>query len=177
VSDDLLCVTDIIATILDLAGISIPEYMTGKSILDPKFQRDFIFSARDMWDEVMEKSRSISTKQDKYIRNDMTNVPWDAGQAYLEFYRPAVHIMRGLNEKGELSENQARFIGKLKPREELGISRMPLLNFKKKETRASYNGNNLTKSGKSSIKPTTCIVQNLFKVIFRTQKLHLIIAY
>jgi N-sulfoglucosamine sulfohydrolase len=49
---------------------------------------------------VFDKSRSLTTLKYKYIRNYMPEIPYDAHQAYLEFFRPAVHIMRKLNHDG-----------------------------------------------------------------------------
>ena len=46
-------------------------------------------------------------------------MPFDAGQAYLEFYRPAVHVMRSLREKGDLNSTEQLFFQPTKPREEL----------------------------------------------------------
>ena len=111
--------TDITATILDMTGCEIPSYMTGQSFFNKNFNRIEVYSARDLWNEVKEKSRSISTEQWKYIRNDKPEIPWDAGQAYLEFYRPAVHVMRNLNEEGKLTPAEQFFFRKTKPVEEL----------------------------------------------------------
>lgn len=119
VRDEVVSTTDITATILDLAGADVPEYMTGQSFLKKDFSRDFAFSARDLWDEIMEKSRSLSSGQWKYIRNDMPWVPYDARQAYLEFYRPAVHVMRRLKYEGKLNADQMLFFEKMKPEEQL----------------------------------------------------------
>ena len=49
----------------------------------------------------------------------MPEVPWDAGQAYLDFYRPVVHVMRRLKEQGKLDENTSIFFNDRKPDEEL----------------------------------------------------------
>ena len=119
VSDQVVSVTDISASILQLAGAEMPEDLTGVPFIGVQSDRDHVVSARDLWDEVMERSRSVSTARFKYIRNDMPEVPFDAAQAYLEFYRPAVHIMRTLNEKGALNDDQAFFFGSEKPAEEL----------------------------------------------------------
>ncbi len=119
VSEQVVSVTDISASILKLAGAELPEYLTGIPFIGVESSRDHVISARDLWDEVMEKSRSVSTKRYKYIRNDMPAVPFDAAQAYLEFYRPAVHVMRTLNEQGKLNEDQRFFFGPDKPVEEL----------------------------------------------------------
>ena len=119
VSEQVVSVTDISASILKLAGAELPEYLTGIPFIGEESSRDHVISARDLWDEVMEKSRSVSTKRYKYIRNDMPEVPFDAAQAYLEFYRPAIHIMRSLRDEGQLNEDQRFFFGPDKPVEEL----------------------------------------------------------
>jgi len=111
--------TDITATILEFAGIEVPDYMTGQSFMDKNIKRKEVYGARDLWDEIDEKSRSISTERWRYIRNDMPEIPFDAHQAYLEFYRPAVHIMRTMKENGELNPDQLVFFEDSKSPEEL----------------------------------------------------------
>lgn len=119
VNQQLVSATDITATVLDYAGISLPDYLSGQPIFREDFDRAQVYSSRDLWDEVMEKSRAISSGKWKYIRNDKPEVPYDAGQAYLEFYRPAVHIMRSLKTEGQLSAGQGVFFAESKPPEEL----------------------------------------------------------
>ncbi|MDX9883621.1 MAG: sulfatase [Prolixibacteraceae bacterium] len=119
VRDEVICTTDITATILDLAGIEIPDYMTGQSFLKKDFAREFVFSTRDLWDEIMEQSRSLSSGQWKYISNRMPWVPYDAHQAYLEFYRPALHVMRRLKYENKLAPEQSPFFENTKPKEQL----------------------------------------------------------
>ncbi len=111
---------DVAATILDAAGIELPEYMNARSFIKPDEQpREYVYSARDLWDEILEQSRAITTDKYRYIKNNITGQAHDAQQAYLEFYRPAVHIMRDLHEKGELNELQAKFFESNKEEEEL----------------------------------------------------------
>lgn len=93
--------------------------MTGKPIFNENFNRNFVYGARDLWDEVEEDSKSITSGEWSYIRNNKPNIPYDAHQAYLEFYRPAVHIMRQLYKDGKLNENQKPFFEPKKPVEEL----------------------------------------------------------
>ncbi len=119
VRKDVVSATDITATILDFAGIDTPDYMTGKPMFANDFKREYVYAARDLWDEIDEKSRAISSDEWKYIRNDKPEIPFDAHQAYLEFYRPAVHIMRGLKKEGKLNEAQSFFFEESKPIEEL----------------------------------------------------------
>jgi len=119
VRKDVVSATDITATILDFAGVEIPSYMTGKPMFADDFKRDYVYAARDLWDEIPEKMRAITSNEWKYIRNDKPEIPFDAHQAYLEFYRPAVHIMRGLKKEGKLNKIQEFFFEDSKPKEEL----------------------------------------------------------
>lgn len=119
VRKDVVSATDISATVLDYAGVNIPEYMTGKPLFTKDFSREYVFSSRNLWDEIEEEMYAVSSAKWKYIRNDKPLQPWDAHQTYLEFYRPAVHIMRKLKAEGKLNETQAFFFGNNKPKEEL----------------------------------------------------------
>ena len=119
VRKDVVTATDITATIVDLAGVQVPDYMTGKSIISKDFNREFAYGARDLWDEIEEKSRAVTSGDWSYIRNDKPEVPYDAHQAYLEFYRPAVHVMRTLYKQGKLNDDQKPFFEPTKPKEEL----------------------------------------------------------
>jgi arylsulfatase A-like enzyme len=119
VRKDVVSSNDITATILDFAQISIPDYMDGRPIFEKNFKRDYVYAARDLWDEVQEKIRALTSADWKYIRNDKPEISLDAHQAYLEFYRPALHVMRKLNEEGKLNEAQQLFFEPVKPAEEL----------------------------------------------------------
>ncbi len=119
IRNDIISATDITATILDISGAEMPDYLTGRSFLKDDFARSEVYAARDLWDEIPEKSRAITTDKWKYIRNDKPEIPFDAHQAYLEFYRPAVHVMRTLNAEGKLNGAQAFFFMDQKPSEEL----------------------------------------------------------
>ena len=49
--------------------------MTGNSFLKDDFNREYVYAARDQWDEIMDKSRAIVTKKWKYIRNYKPEIP------------------------------------------------------------------------------------------------------
>lgn len=119
VRKDVVSATDITASIVDFAGIDVPDFMTGQPVFFEDFNREYVYGARDLWDEIEEKSRAVTSGEWAYIRNDMPEVPYDAHQAYLEFYRPAVHVMRALHKEGKLNENQKPFFASSKPKEEL----------------------------------------------------------
>lgn len=117
-SEQLISSTDITATILDLAGVELPDYLTGQSFIQDKFKRDFIYSYRGYWDEVEEEMSSVTDSRFRYIRNGLAEKPFDQHQAYLEFYRPAVHIMRQMYANDELTPYQSFFFEDQKPKEE-----------------------------------------------------------
>jgi N-sulfoglucosamine sulfohydrolase len=119
VRKDVVSATDITATIVDFAGVDVPNYMTGKPIFNKDFKREFVYGARDLWDEIEEKSRAITSADWSYIRNDKPEIPYNTQQAYLEFYRPAVHVMQQLYNEGKLNEDQKPFFEPTKPKEEL----------------------------------------------------------
>ncbi len=116
---DVISATDITASIVDFAGIKVPDFMTGKPMFSEDFNREYVYGARDLWDEIEEKSRAVTSDKWSYIRNDKPEVPYDAHQAYLEFYRPAVHVMRKLYKEEKLNDAQKYFFEPEKPKEEL----------------------------------------------------------
>jgi arylsulfatase A-like enzyme len=119
VQSKVVSATDITATILAYAGAELPKYLTGQPIFGKGFKRKYVYAARDLWDEIEEDSKGVTSGHWKYIRNDMPEVPWDAAQAYLEFYRPPVHVMRQLKAEGKLNTAEALFFAPRKPAEEL----------------------------------------------------------
>jgi arylsulfatase A-like enzyme len=111
---------DITATILDLANVTVPQWMDGRSIASSKFSgRDAIFSARDRVDEAEEAIRAVRTDRYKYIRNFLPHIPRTQPFAYVRRHRPMWPIMERLWEAGKLKPHQAEFFAPNKPVEEL----------------------------------------------------------
>ncbi|QBG47296.1 sulfatase [Verrucomicrobia bacterium S94] len=121
VVEDIVMTTDITATILKLAEAEMPDYLDGNPIfgVETPVYREYARSARDIWDEIDECSRSITTRKFAYIKNHMPEVPWDAHQAYLDLNRPAIHVMRRLKAEGKLSGAPLAYMADSKPPEEL----------------------------------------------------------
>ncbi|MFR9523274.1 MAG: sulfatase [Rikenellaceae bacterium] len=124
VEDGLVSVLDITASILDLAGVDVPAYYQGKPLFDKSTGEatptcEMVYSARDNWDEIVECMRSVTTAEYKYIRNFFPGQGWDVHQQYLDFHRPAIHVMRTLAEQGQLTPEQQLFMADTKPEEEL----------------------------------------------------------
>ena len=121
---ELVSTLDISATILDLAGCELPDYVMGKPFIEKstgKFTggHEYIYSARDNWDEIVDCMRSVTTSRFKYIKNYVTDQGWDCHQQYLEFHRPAIHVMRQLQKENRLTQAQQLFMAPKKPAEEL----------------------------------------------------------
>jgi len=123
VVDDLVANIDLTATQLALAGVEKPAHMQGQAFLsNPGYQPNrHIFAARDRWDEIMDCSRTVVGKRYKYIRNFMPEVPYDAGQAYLDKpnVRPLLPLLREMNQDGRLTPEQAYFFNPKKENEQL----------------------------------------------------------
>lgn len=126
VCDRLVSELDITASILYLAGLDRPSYYQGHvldEVLRPGDKAEcghqYVYTARDTWDEVMECIRGVNDDNFIYIYNYKADDPYDQHHIYMDFYRPAIHIMRKMNQRGELNYAQSLFFADHKPLEEL----------------------------------------------------------
>ncbi len=123
VVDDLVANIDLTATQLAMAGVAKPAHMQGQAFLfNLEYQpNQHVFAARDRWDEITDCSRAVVGKRYKYIRNFMPEVPYDAGQAYLDKpnVRPLLPLLREMNQTGKLTPEQAYFFNPEKEAEQL----------------------------------------------------------
>lgn len=119
VIDDLISTVDISATVLDLAGIALPEVLDGQSLVAESYRpREEVFGARDLVDAVMDRIRCVRTKDFKYIRNyNPENGYRDC--VYVQYNRPMFPVIQGLHVAGRLNATQELFLQQVKPREEL----------------------------------------------------------
>ena len=69
-TDELVSFVDLAPTVLNLAGIDIPENMQGRAFLGKNLstEREYIFAARDRMDERYDMQRAVRDKKYKYIR-------------------------------------------------------------------------------------------------------------
>ena len=110
-SERLVSFLDIAPTILDLAGISVPEYMDGISFFSSKENR-YIFAARDRLDNQEGKVRAIRDKRYKLIKNFSPGI---VGAQKLEFREnlQSVKKMRSMLNKGTLTASQKIWFEKI----------------------------------------------------------------
>ena len=123
VVNELVSELDITASILHLAGIEQPSYYQGKPLnifdAESKDGHEYVYTARDNWDEVMECIRGVNDDRYVYIRNYFPQDPYDQHHIYMDLYRPALHIMRRLKAENKLNSTQLLFLADSKPVEEL----------------------------------------------------------
>jgi arylsulfatase A-like enzyme len=119
VSDDMVSMIDVSATILDIAGVRLSDYLDGHPILGPRAERrDHIFAARDLIDEVMDHIRCVRTKRFKYIRNYTPENGYRECK-YVQDNRPMLEVIQELHRMGQLTEAQQLILAETKPNEEL----------------------------------------------------------
>jgi len=120
VNDNLVNTIDISKTILDLAGAN-PEYeLHGLNLLNGETdERKYIFAARDKMDSTHDAMRAVRTKKFKLIHNLMPERAYCQYNNYKERSYPVLAQLNVMNLKGELNEDQAKFMADCKPEFEL----------------------------------------------------------
>jgi arylsulfatase A-like enzyme len=100
-TDDIVSFVDFPPTILNLLGISIPEYMQGKAFLGKNIEpRKFAFATSDRVDEAFEISRTVKSHQYSYIRNFLPHLPL----IQPNFYTDQSEIMKELVRLKKITE-------------------------------------------------------------------------
>ncbi len=117
--DRVISFVDLAPTVLNLAGLEIPENFQGMPFLGPNSEkeRDYAFSFRGRMDERYDFSRTARNKKYRYIRNYMPQRPWGQHVNYL-WKAKSMPSWEEACQQGECNETQSRFWGP-KPAEEL----------------------------------------------------------
>lgn len=120
VGDELISSIDFGPTLLNLAGIQIPEYVQGQPFLGPQLPepRQYVYGARDRMDERYDIIRMVRDKRFRYIRNyeplktffQYMNTP-EKGATMAE--------LRRLHDAGQLTPTAEHLFSPRKPVEEL----------------------------------------------------------
>jgi uncharacterized sulfatase len=120
VTDELVSSVDFGPTVLNLAGVDVPDYMHGRPFLGPDRspKRDYVYGARDRMDERYDIIRMVRNRRFKYLRNyepfkpyhQFMNTP-ESSEFTREFHQLAA--------SGELPEGADWFTAETKPVEEL----------------------------------------------------------
>ncbi len=115
---NLLSQIDVTATILDIAGVEVPDWYDGHPFIGSNaVPRTHIYGARDRVDSVTDIIRSVRDTRYKYIRNYKPELGyWDCG--YIRSHRPMRPTMLEMFDLGQLNADQALFFTSPKPDEE-----------------------------------------------------------
>lgn len=108
-NDQLISSIDLSATSLAIAGGIKPSWMQGRVLLGEQAEpaREFVFSAIDRVGETHFKTRSVRSKQYKYIRNFKHNFSINSSAtAYRKQMHPMYHLLNILHEEGKLTKTQ-----------------------------------------------------------------------
>ncbi|KAA5541010.1 sulfatase [Roseiconus nitratireducens] len=117
---DLTSTVDLAATMLAVAGVSVPKYLQGRVLIGEKKQPEpsYLYFHRDRMDEVYELQRGCRDRRWKYIRNYMPERTYAQRIDYMD-EMPAMKDWRRLAAEGGLVGGQANWFAETKPAEEL----------------------------------------------------------
>ncbi len=115
----LVSFVDLPPTVLSLAGIEIPDYMSGKAFLGPEKEEPskYAYGFRGRMDECYDMSRTVRDKHYRYIRNYMPNRIY-AQHLYYLWLAPSMQSWEKACKEGRCNAIQSAFF-KPKPPEEL----------------------------------------------------------
>jgi uncharacterized sulfatase len=120
VDDQLINSTDFGPTVLNLAGVDVPQYVQGRAFLGPELSqpRQYIYGARDRMDERYDIIRAVRDGSYRYIRNFEPTKPY-----YQYMNTPekgaTMREIRRVQAAGEMTAGVAQFCAPHKPPEEL----------------------------------------------------------
>jgi arylsulfatase A-like enzyme len=120
VREDLVAFVDFAPTVLSIAGVTVPDRMQGQVFLGPQRApaREYVYGARDRFDNAFDRIRSVRDSRYHYIRNYHPEIPYSQKIPYAEL-GPTLQTWRRLAEGGGLTGPPALFFVARKPPEEL----------------------------------------------------------
>ena len=119
ISHDLVSLVDLGPTVLSLAGVQRPLHLQGQPFLGPDATpRDFIYAARDRYDESYDMVRAVRDRRFKYIRNFYPEKPYLLWIPYRNRH-PVIQEMWRLHLEGKLEGPQRLMFQTPRPVEEL----------------------------------------------------------
>lgn len=120
VREDLVSLLDLPPTMLDAAGIDVPDYMHGRILIGDRTadEPSYLYFHRDRMDEAFDLQRGVRDRRWKYIRNYETEIPYAQHIEYMD-EMPAMGDWRRLDAANRLSGGQKNWFVTPKPVEEL----------------------------------------------------------
>ena len=108
-------------TILSLAGIPIPDYVNGRSFIEPLSKRPphkYVHAAADRFDEIYDMIRAVRDPRYKYVRNFEPEKSYYLAVSYRE-QMPVMKELLRLRKLDSLNDIQKQWFRETKPKEEL----------------------------------------------------------
>ena len=120
VTDELVSFEDLAPTVLSLAGIAPPEYVTGRALLGPHRAepRRYIHAARNRLDDTPDLARSTMDGRLVYTRNYFPHLPVMKYQKYSDV-SDILRVIRRDHDEGRLTEIQDEMVKPTRPLEYL----------------------------------------------------------
>lgn len=120
VDDQLISSVDFGPTVLSIAGVDVPIHMQGTPFLgaQDEGERDYIYAARDRFDESYDMVRAVRDDRFKYIRNYYPEKPYVLHVPYRNRNVTMQALLRG-DANGTLTETQQLWMRDSRPAEEL----------------------------------------------------------
>jgi N-sulfoglucosamine sulfohydrolase len=119
-AEDMVSFVDFAPTVLNLAGVRVPEYMQGKTFLGDSVDRPrkYVFAARSRADDMYEVSRAVLAKDYIYIRNYLPYLPYIQPGYIFSDQKSSFRELRKRYLAGELNKKSLK-MWETKPVEEL----------------------------------------------------------
>jgi len=119
VSQDLVSLVDLPATMLSVAGLNVPRWMQGRPFIGPETDhREYVFTTRDRYDEEYDMIRSVRDERFRYVRHYYTERPYVLHIPYRNTH-PAMRELLRLDAEDSLDESQQQWLADTRPVEEL----------------------------------------------------------
>jgi uncharacterized sulfatase len=120
VDDQMVSFIDLAPTVLNLAGVKLPEQFQGRAFLGPDLTapRQYVFGVRDRMDERYDIIRTVRDRRYRYVRNHEWFKPY---YQYMNTSEgsPVMQELRRVHAEGRLPRAAAQFMADSKPPEEL----------------------------------------------------------
>ncbi len=123
----MLSFIDFAPTILELAGVEIPQQLIGKPFISYKDGEDkeYVFGTSDRVDEAYEMARTIRTKKYRYIRNFLSYTPLLQPNFYSDKSAIMKELYRFRNSSALTQEQQTLFQNQRQPEELYDLEKDP----------------------------------------------------
>ena len=120
VSDRLVSTVDLGPTVLSICGVELPYHLQGQPFLGAKATspRQYVFAARDRYDEMYDTTRAVRDQRFKYMRHYHPEEPYMRYNRYRNIH-PIMQELWRLHVAGELTGPPAQLMQGHRPAEEL----------------------------------------------------------